>query len=84
VNLVGGGAAVAVASAVWLAQSASGADLGGIAAVIAATAGLISAVGAIIIGLRSKSNTNTDEERAILLELLKDQLNKKRRKGDER
>lgn len=53
-----------------------GPDYGGIAAIIAASAGVISAIGAIIIGLRTKSGGDNDAEKELLMELLKEQLKK--------
>lgn len=57
-------------------QSDGGASLGGIAAIIAASAGMVSAVGAILIGWRSKSNGDSDLEKELLMKLLKEQLDK--------
>lgn len=53
-----------------------GVDLNGLAALMAASAGMVSAIGAIIIGLRSKNNGKTDLENELLKDLLREQLKK--------
>lgn len=53
-----------------------GPDLGGIAAIIAASAGMISALGAIVIGWRSKNGSQNDVEKELLMKLLEKQLSK--------
>lgn len=68
----------------WLAETvdqvtSAGPDFKGIAAIIAASAGMVTAISALVLGLRSKSNSSNDaEKRAEVLEkLLIEQLQKK-------
>lgn len=66
-----------IASGVLAATSAAtGIDLAGIAAIIAASAGMVSAVGALVIGLRSKSSSKGDARSEVLMELLEAQIRK--------
>lgn len=56
------------------AAASTGVDLAGIAAIIAASAGMVSAIGALVIGLRSKNTSKTDVKSEVLMELLERQI----------
>lgn len=80
--------AVGLASGGWLASAVeqtveSGPNLEGIAAIIAASAGMLSAVGALVIGLRSKGPSREEIERDIKERELMEKILKKLEGEDE-
>jgi hypothetical protein len=75
VNFTGFGSALGLVSGGGLVAAvqetvANGPDLTGIAAIIAACAGMVSAVGALIIGLRSKKDSADDQRTEVLEDLV--------------
>jgi hypothetical protein len=70
-----GGLIVGAASSV-----SSGLDLEGMAAVIAASAGLFSAVTALVLGLRTKKDDKADARDELLMELLAERYRRRGRK----
>jgi hypothetical protein len=83
--LVTAGGLGVVLSGSWLSAAAEevGPDLTGIAAIIAASAGMISAVGALIIGLRTKTSADRhDVKDELLLELAEELAEERRKRRD--
>lgn len=62
--------------------STSGPDLTGIAAIIAASAGLLSAVGALVLGFRRPPASTDDVKDELILELIEERERARRRRQE--